>query len=436
MSEDYRLSFRRAEEDECVKNRPLFLDLFAGAGGLSEGFIQAGFLPVAHVESSQAACFTLKTRASYHWLKSQSNQDLYYGYLRGEITRSNFYSEIPNEIIESVICEEIGEKSLKSIFSSIDSRLKGRKLDLIVGGPPCQAYSLVGRSRDKNRMLGDQRNYLYKFYSLFLAKYKPKLFVFENVTGLLSAKDKNGNLYLDDMIALFRNAGYITEYKILSAEMYGVPQARKRVILIGRRGSRTNFYPELKKENVFETVNEVFSCLPAIIAGEGDFRVCGESLAKSAWMRKTGMGDDRTPITLHKARPHTKRDLEIYKIAVSLWNTEKTRLRYDKLPDELKTHNNRTSFLDRYKVVAGDLSHSHTIVAHIAKDGHYYIHPDIEQNRSLTPREAARLQTFPDNYYFESASDAPSQTAPFIQIGNAVPVALSRKIAEGLRSLL
>ena len=125
--------------------------------------------------------------------------------------------------------------------------------------------------------------------------------------------------------------------------------------------------------------------------------------------------------------------MEIYRRAVELWIKEKKRLEYDDLPEYLKTHNNRTAFVDRFKVVAADLPAAHTVLAHLAKDGHYYIHPDIKQNRSITPREAARLQTFPDDYFFEGVTEKPSRAAAFRQIGNAVPVLLARKIAEKLK---
>ena len=139
------------------------------------------------------------------------------------------------------------------------------------------------------------------------------------------------------------------------------------------------------------------------------------------------------PVTWHQARPHALRDLEIYRIAVRMWNGRRQRLKYGALPSRLKTHRNGASFTDRFKVVAGDLPFAHTVVAHICKDGHYYIHPDIEQNRSITPREAARLQTFPDDYYFEGMNGRPSRTHAFRQIGNAVPVLLARGIAARLR---
>ncbi|TQD23822.1 DNA cytosine methyltransferase [Methanolobus vulcani] len=131
-------------------SKPLtFLDLFAGAGGLSEGFIRAGYSPVAHVEMDAAACYTLKTRAAYHWLKKHGKLDIYSDYLYGKISRSELYDSVPESLISSVINSEISEDSLPFIFSEIDDILDGKSLDLVIGGPPCQAYSLVGRSRDE-----------------------------------------------------------------------------------------------------------------------------------------------------------------------------------------------------------------------------------------------------------------------------------------------
>ena len=137
-------------------------------------------------------------------------------------------------------------------------------------------------------------------------------------------------------------------------------------------------------------------------------------------------------MTYHQARPNTPQDLEIYRIVVDTWNKKKMRVAYTDLPERLRTHNNTKSFLDRFKVVAGNLSCTQTVVTHICRDGHYYIHPDIAQNRSLTPREAARIQTFPDNYYFESVTGKPSRTLAYKQIGNAVPVRLAYNVAMAL----
>lgn len=410
-----------------------YLDLFAGAGGLSEGFIRAGFEPVAHVESDEAACFTLRTRMAYHWLSTHKRSSTYSDYLNGNLTRDQLYGEIPQSISDSVINAQIGSDTLSSIFRKIDSLLGKRKLDLIIGGPPCQAYSLVGRSRDINRMRGDQRNYLYIYYAEFLKRYQPSYFVFENVIGLLSAKDEHGAQYIDRMRALFYEYGYETEYKVLSARDYGVLQNRKRIILVGRRGHEKGFYPVPETWNPNTVVKEVFDGLPEIGAGEGSHRPCNLTPHLGTWQSEAGINSHDMPVTWHQARPHSHQDLEIYRIAVELWDKSKVRLDYKNLPEYLKSHHNRDSFLDRFKVVASNLQYSHTIVAHIAKDGHYYIHPDIEQNRSITPREAARLQTFPDDFYFENKTGIPSRTAAFRQIGNAVPVLFAERIATKLR---
>ena len=416
-----------------MRQKRLFLDLFAGAGGLSEGFVLAGFEPVAHVESDKAACFTLRTRMAYHWLKDHERTEIYAAYLNGDTTRPEFYEHVPKQIISSVINTEIDDPTLSDIFRQVDALLGGRTLDLIVGGPPCQAYSIVGRSRDRNGMKGDKRNYLYIYYAEFLKRYKPSYFVFENVTGLLSARDEDGSLYFNAMRDLFLECGYETEYMTLSAEDYGVLQSRKRIILVGRRGKATGFYPEPDKWNPGVKVREVFRDLPAIGAGEGVVGPCRVKAYRGTWQIEAGIRNEDLPVTWHQSRPNNEQDLEIYRIVVDLWDKEKTRLDYNRLPDRLKTHRHRDSFLDRFKVVASDLPFSHTVVAHIAKDGHYYIHPDIKQNRSITPREAARLQTFPDDYYFESVNGVPGRTPAFRQIGNAVPVLLARKIAEKLK---
>lgn len=165
--------------------KPTFIDLFAGAGGLSEGFIRAGYEPVAHVEMDLAASNTLRTRTAYHYLKSVNRDDVYLSYLRGEIRRTKLYDSIPKELLESVINLPVGSKYNKIIHERISKQLGNREVDLIVGGPPCQAYSVVGRSRKD--MTGDPRNYLYIHYAKYLERFNPKMFVFENVTGIKSA---------------------------------------------------------------------------------------------------------------------------------------------------------------------------------------------------------------------------------------------------------
>jgi len=410
-----------------------FLDLFAGAGGLSEGFIRAGFQPVAHVEADPSACFTLKTRMVYHYLKQNNLFEKYSDYTNGNISRNELYNMAPDSLINSVINAEIGAKELNTIFFQIDTLLSGKHLDLIIGGPPCQAYSVVGRSRDKNHMIGDKRNFLYRYYAAFLHRYKPDYFVFENVAGLLSAKDQDGKHHFEKMRTCFRDAGYQTEYNILYAEDYGVLQNRKRIFLVGKKGTSNGFYPEPEKWNPGVTVGEIFSDLPSLQANEGKISRTPIKSYKGTYLHDALIRNGNSPVTFHQSRPHTIQDLEIYSIVKELWFSKKIRLRYTDLPDRLKTHKHRNSFLDRFKVVADDLKASQTVVAHIARDGHYYIHPDKNQNRSITPREAARLQTFPDDYFFESATGGPCRTHAYRQIGNAVPVLLAQKIAERLK---
>ena len=412
-----------------------YLNLFAGSGGLSEGFIRAGFTPVAHVESDLAACFTLRTRIAWHWLKYQKRGNVYTRYINDKIDRDELYASVPEKYIASVINTEINKKNLTGIFNRIDTFTGRKKIDLIIGGPPCQSYSNIGRSRDRNRMKEDKRNYLYIYYAEFLKRYMPSYFVFENVPGLLSARNKSGKLHFDAMRDLFHKIGYETESMILSANDYGVLQNRKRIILVGKQGKTRDFYPEPDKWHPDVLVSEIFSDLPAIRAGGGNTSSCQIRPYRGKWLYEAGIKNDKIPVTWHQARPNTKQDLNIYKLVVNLWNKQKARLDYNVLPGQLKTHKNRYSFLDRFKVVASDLPFSQTVVAHISKDGHYYIHPDIKQNRSITPREAARLQTFPDDYYFESISGAPARTPAFKQIGNAVPVLLAQKVAEKLMEM-
>lgn len=403
-----------------------YIDLFAGAGGLSEGFIREGFTPVAHVEMDASACDTLKTRLAFHYLKKQNKSNVYFSYLKGEITREGFWDNLPAELRETVINKEISEGTIQDIFTSIDRLNKGKSIDLIIGGPPCQAYSLVGRSRDPHRMQKDQRNYLFRYYAKFLKRYQPRYFVFENVLGLLTAGNKK---YLNEMRALFKTQGYETAVQVLNAEDYGVLQRRRRVIIIGRKGKEAFSFPALAKtENTWQIKNDLFYDLPPLTQGQ-EMTVAAYTKKRNAYLEQSGIRNGEDFVTQHITRPHNERDLKIYSIAVEKWRVGE-RLQYPDLPEELKTHNNRTSFLDRFKVVNPE-GHSHTVVAHIAKDGHYYIYPDKEQLRSISVREAARIQSFPDDYYFEGG-----RTAAFRQIGNAVPPLMARALARAIKGII
>ncbi len=410
---------------------PNYLDLFAGAGGLSEGFLRAGFDPVAHIEMDVAACYTLKTRMSYKWLREQGHPEIYNQYLSRELTRDEFYAQIPDNVLNSVLNYRISKDNLEDVFADVDYCLHGEHLNLIVGGPPCQAYSIVGRARSATGMVGDERNYLYVLYAEFLKRYQPEYFVFENVSGLLSARDRDGRLHFDKMRELFAECGYSVEFKVLNAKDYGVLQNRKRIILIGKHGNYHDFYPEIEKIHPGCLVSDLLSDLPAIVAGGGEPALVDTLPYHGHYLYDAHIKEaDGQPVTLHWARPNTEQDLQIYQIVANEWIRNHRRIKYCDLPLQLRTHKNTKTFLDRFKVVARDLPYSQTVVAHMSKDGHYYIHPT--QNRSLTPREAARLQTFPDDYYFESVTGVPSRTTAFKQIGNAVPVRLAESVALAL----
>lgn len=406
-----------------------YIDLFAGAGGLSEGFTANGYNAVAHVEMNQDACFTLKTRICYYYLKKNNKLNIYQKYLKKEISRDELYSSVPQILISSVVNETMSEDNMKNIFEKIDTILDEKNIkdvDLIVGGPPCQAYSLVGRAVKEDKMIGDPRNYLYQLYIKVLKQYKPKMFVFENVPGLLTA---NGGKYFSDMQKAFKEAGYKIDHRILNAKDFGVLQNRRRVILLGWKKDKQVKYPQFDIVENEHTVESILSDLPSILAGQEKNTYA--TSVYSEYLRKTGIRKSTDILTWHIARPHIDRDKKIYKKAIEAWEQNHQRIKYTELPKELCTHKNRTAFLDRFKVVAKDLDCCHTMMAHISKDGHYFIHPDIKQLRSITVREAARIQSFPDDFYFEG-----SRTAAFTQIGNAVPPLMANGIAKKIKTIL
>lgn len=421
--------------ERMINSTYTFIDLFAGAGGLSEGFIQAGFESLAHVEIEKAACNTLRTRMAYHYLKSRGQYEVYVSYLKKEITRQQLYDFIPDTLLDSVINLPISDEFNETIQERIDTLLGDKKVDLIIGGPPCQAYSLVGRARSKNKMEGDPRNYLFVQYADYLERYKPKIFLFENVLGLRSAKE---GYYLKEMEALFHEKGYSIKLYTLEARNFGVLQNRKRIIILGCEEGIEAKMPDLEKviHGHSFTVRDLFEDLPYLEAGAGVDKYTSYKTGPTEYLKHYKIRNGIDVLTQHIARSHTERDKEIYRIAVEKWTEKKERLNYNDLPEQLKTHQNRTSFFDRFKVVAADLPYSQTVVAHIAKDGHYYIHPDIQQNRSISVREAARLQSFPDDYYFEGEKEGANRTAAFKQIGNAVPPLMAKKIAETIKLIL
>ena len=418
-----------------------FIDLFSGAGGLSEGFIRAGYEPLAHIEMNKFACDTLRTRAAFHYLKNNNQLAIYEKYLREKQEKEDgrkLWEQVPKEITDSVIQATIGEDTIDGIFSNIDTLIGDEKIDVIVGGPPCQAYSVAGRARMGKAVEKDPRNELYKYYVRFLERYHPKMFVFENVLGIISAKRGEP---LKDLRELVNQAGYEMELKVQVASDYGVLQNRHRIIIVGwkkfdENGNPTSYkYPELKKEKKrYEVLKDLFADLPELKAGEG--KLCEpiryvKTLTEMPYLKKSGIRGTLKFTTQHIARPNNEIDRNIYKMAIDLWVKERKRLDYSKVPEEWQKHKNTESFLNRFQVV-DHIGCCHTVVAHIAMDGHYYIYPNlnstVENARSISVREAARIQSFPDDYYFEG-----SRTAAFKQIGNAVPVVLAYKIAAEIK---
>lgn len=423
------------------KRKYTFIDLFAGAGGLSEGFIRAGFTPIVHIEMDKSACDTLRTRTAYHYLRQHGKLDIYKEYLLHKKEKEgghDLWNKVPKHVINSVLQRTIGAETIDEIFETVD-RLKGNKqVDVIIGGPPCQAYSIVGRARMGEKVLDDPRNDLYKYYVMFLERYSPQMFVFENVLGIYTAKDGGP---IRDLQKLVEGAGYEMEMHVQIASDHGVLQKRQRVIIVGwKNGNEKEYhYPELEKENnPYEVMKDLFVDLPNRKAGEGGLTEAvayTKSLNDMPYLKSSKIRTDLFDFTTqHVARPHNQNDREIYCRAIIEKLVHNRQLDYSKLPETLQTHNNTKSFLDRYSVV-NPYGYSHTVVAHISKDGHYYIYPTlnptVDNVRSITVREAARLQSFPDDYFFEG-----SRCAAFKQIGNAVPVLLAYKIALALKKQL
>lgn len=409
------------------------LDLFSGAGGLTEGFFREGFQFISHIDKDKNALETLETRSLFHSLNMDKNMDIYLSYLRGEISRNDLFKEANQyeQLSGGIINEEFTLITQNKIIREIESnmrRLDISHVDLIIGGPPCQAFSPVGRSRDPERMEKDPRNYLYRYYLKLLKYFKPKMFVFENVPGMKSAK--NG-----DILHTFRKKvddyGYHIQDNLLDAQNFFVLQNRRRLIIVGWSSDYDLEYPLFPPLQHDYKVSCLLEDLPPLHPGEGHEGPQNYIGPPSEYLKKAKIRSDKDVLIQHSARNHNERDRAIYRRAIEMWNSEHRRIKYDELPEDLKTHRNRCSFDDRFKVVEADRTYSHSILAHLSRDGHYFIHPDINQARSLTVREAARIQSFPDNYKFEG-----SRTSQYRQIGNAVPPLMAQRIAQSIYKMM
>jgi len=407
----------------------IILDMFSGGGGLSEGFFRSKCEFVSHIEMNHHASMTLETRALYHALDDKND---YYAYLKDEINREQLIEDnkdLSNHVRKSIINEEISSQTKAPIIKKVKNIMKEmdiNKIDGIIGGPPCQAYSIIGRGRSPNCMENDPRNFLYKYYLGFLEEFKPEFFIFENVPGMRSAK--NGSI-LEDLQKKVIKMGYIPETKLLNAENFNVLQSRKRLIIVGHKANNIFFETLNKSNNSKYKVSNILNDLPHLNPGEGsDTHQEYKKNKITGYLKDFNIRTKKDILIHHQARRHNELDREIYRLAINKWNKEKKRIKYRELPEELKTHKNRKSFEDRFKVLASNSAAAHTIVAHISKDGHYYIHPDIKQARSITVREAARIQSFPDNYKFEGP-----RTSQYVQIGNAVPPLMAEKLAQKIK---
>lgn len=393
-----------------------FIDLFAGCGGLSEGFYREGFKALAHVEINHFACETLRTRMKH------------YG-----------YKDIEKEVIEHDITAD-------DIIEKIENAVNGRDVDMIIGGPPCQAYSTAGRVRDKVGMATDARNYLFESYVKILEHYRPKLFVFENVTGILSAK-ANGKAIFPQVIKALGK-----EYKVISdpdtilfnTANYGVPQIRKRIIIMGVRKDidgieakelyqnviKTHYDPDMPEKErgklkKYVDVRQALGDLPPVLPGEDASTDSFNYPCDNEFLKRIG-NKGISPLMDHICRKNNDTDRERFRVMIeNHWSFgEMRRARPD------LEHEHARVFDNSYVVQWWELP-SKTILAHIHKDGFQFIHPDYNQARTFTVREAARIQSFPDDFVFEG-----SRGEKYKQIGNAVPCLFAEALAKASKKIL
>ena len=392
-----------------------FIDLFAGCGGLSEGFYRQGFKALAHVEIDHWACETLRTRMKF------------YG-----------YKDYNREVIEHDITSD-------DILERIDNAVNGRTVDIIIGGPPCQAYSTAGRVRDGKKMASDPRNYLFESYVKILEYYSPKFFVFENVTGLLSAQVKNAPIFPKVLKALGNKYKVIGNPEVLvhNTADYGVPQLRKRVIIIGVRKDidksaeelyesiiKTHWNPETlsnekKGKKRFVDVRQAIGDLPSVEPGQDASTEDFDYPCNNEFLKRIGKPGIH-PLMDHIARNHNELDRERFQVMIhNHWSFGQLRREMPQYE-----HEHARVFDNSYVVQWWDLP-SKTILAHIHKDGFQFIHPDEEQRRTFTVREAARIQSFPDDFEFKG-----SRGEKYKQIGNAVPPLFAEALAKSIKKNL
>ncbi len=476
------------------------IDLFAGPGGLNEGFSRLGedegvptFKTIGSFEMEKSAVDTLTLRATYrHLFRSGGVPDAYYDFIRGEIDWDRFLSDTRVSTAHSDSKRHVHQVELgganDSSNATITVALKKSGITdsqepwVLIGGPPCQAYSLAGRSRRTNDATfeSDKKHFLYREYLRIIQKFSPPVFVMENVKGLLSSKSAGTSMF-DRIKQDLQRPGGDHEYSIYSlvtagepkslrpadfiirSELYGVPQRRHRVILVGVRNDWRNPKPldHILEKSGPVSVRDALTGMPALRSGIspagqdswdawlslrtqiasqlGEISIDGAQLTRgdhSMSRMDAPRGefgnwviDKRLDqVIQHETRGHMREDLKRYFFAANyaINNGVSPTLRnfpVSLLPLHKNVSAESVVFGDRFRVQLSN-DPSTTVVSHISKDGHYYIHPDPAQMRSLTVREAARLQSFPDNYYFMG-----NRTQQYQQVGNAVPPLLATKIA-------
>lgn len=402
------------------------IDLFSGCGGLVEGFMETGlYEPTASVEWEIAPITTLRNRLKNYWKIEHAEESSIWFDIQRIDELFNGFEDDPKY------------GSSKGLDYFVDET---NGIDVIIGGPPCQAYSVAGRIQDKNRMRDDYRNYLFEYYLKVVERYQPKLFVFENVPGMLSAMP-DGTPITDLIRRDIEAKGYeiienIKEHALIDMSEFKVPQNRKRVILIGVRKNLSasiniqslliDFYDNIlakykdsKTISVKEAIGDLEQCYPLdepiTIKGLGKF---SHSIPESKY-------------SSHIPRFHNRRDIDIFRMLAE--DIERGTFEYTDSKKLNEIYNNATggnTSVHKYHVLRRDLP-STTILAHLYKDGLRFIHYDSKQARSITVREAARLQGFPDNFEFKG-----SRGAQYKMIGNAVPPKFSNQLAMAISEFL
>lgn len=403
-----------------------YLDLFAGCGGLTDGFMQSGYYEdVASVEWLKPQVDTLRHRLKTKW-----------GYKNAREKVLHFDIQREEELFNGWNDEKFGDsKGLDYLVN------KSNGIDVVIGGPPCQAYSIAGRVRDENGMHDDYRNYLFEHYLSVVNRYRPKVIVFENVPGMLSASP-GGRKVTDLITDGFSNIGYeiindLKKYAQINAKDYSVPQSRLRVIIIGIR-------KDLEKEKSIQSILENFytDILPKF-KGEkeitvkeaiGDLQKFEPLLDEKYHKEKNAykpIQNSGKCVNWQKPRYQNLRDIAIYRmLAKDIESGDNLYTDSKALSKVYEEKIGSNSPIHRYHVLRKDKP-STTIIAHLYKDGNRFIHYDYKQSRTITPREAARLQSFDDDFEFLGA-----QGATYQMIGNAVPPKLANAIANAVKVLL